>query len=144
MDCAMFILYLAFRYLLYYALAVIFLLAVAIATGYAMGGLIGVLIPTMVASLMCGVDYARRTGRRAPAEVAWGAGALFAVVSVVCGAILFVVLATDEVRGALMEVGMALPFGLLVVVLISFLVTIVASRIFFGLGSRTSHGPARA
>jgi hypothetical protein len=144
MDCVMFVVSLVSRYLLYYALAVGFLVAVAIATGYWMGGLIGGLIPTMFASLMCGVAHARRTGRRASAEVAWGAGALFALVSAVCGAALFVLLASDEVTGALMEVGMASPFGLLVIVLISLLVTIVASRIFFGLGSRTSHGPASA
>ena len=144
MDCAMSVVSLAFRYLLYYVLAVGFLVAAAIVTGSWMGGLIGGLIPTRFASLMCGVAYARRTGGRAPAEVAWGAGALFALVTAVCGAVLFVLLASDEIRRALMEVGMATPFGLLVIVLISLLVTIVASRIFFGLGSRTLHDPARA
>jgi hypothetical protein len=140
----MFILSLTFRYILYYALAVAFLVAVAVATGYWVGGLIGGLIPTMFGSLMCGVAYARRTGRRAPSEVDWGAAALFVVVSAICGAALLMLFASDEVTSRLIQVGRASPMGLLLIALVGLLSTIVASRIFFGLGARTTHAPAQA
>jgi hypothetical protein len=140
----MFFLSLTFRYLLYYALAVGFLIAAAVATGYWMGGLIGSLIPTMFASLMCGVTYARRNGRRAPVEVAWGAATLFAVVSAVGGIALFMLSVSDEEMSKLVEVAKASPMGLLFFAMMGLLITIVASRIFFGLGSRTWHGQVSA
>jgi hypothetical protein len=144
LDCAVFILSLTFRYLLFYALAVAGLVAVALATGDWMTGLIGSLIPTMFASLMCGVAYARRTGRRASSDVAWGMATLFAVVSSVVGLGVFLLRLSGDVRGRLVEVAGESPMGLLIFALIGLLVSIIAARIFFGLGSRTWHAPARA
>jgi hypothetical protein len=140
----MFIFALTIRYLLYYALAVALLVAAAVATGYWVGGLIGGLIPTMFGSLMSGVAYARRTGRRAPSEVAWGAATIFVVVTSVGGAALFLLLAPDEVRRHLIDATQASPTGMLMIVIIALVVAILASRIFFGLGSRTWHASARA
>lgn len=140
----MFFVTLAFRYILYYVLAAVFMCLAAFATGYLVTGLIGGLIPTMFASLMCGVTYARRTGRKAPAEVAWGAGTLFALMSSVCGAVLFVLFAPEELMGQLIQVSQAAPMSVLVIVLFALSMTIIASRIFFGLGSRTWHGPVNA
>jgi hypothetical protein len=98
----------------------------------------------MFASLMCGAAYARRTGGRAPSEVAWGIATLFAVVSSVGSLVVFLLQASDDMRGRLAEVGQASPTGLLIFVLIGLVISIIAARIFFGLGSRTWHGPARA
>jgi Co/Zn/Cd efflux system component len=140
----MFFLSLAFRFVLYYVLALVLMAGAAVATGYWMTGLIGGLIPTMFASLLCGVAYARRTGRRAPAEVAWGVATLFAIVSAVGGVALFVLSLSDEEMRRLIAVGRASPMGLFIFALIGLLVTIVAARIFFGLGSRTRHGPVNA
>jgi hypothetical protein len=144
LDCAVFILAIALRYILYFSLSLAFLAAVAVATGYRVGGLIGGLLPTMFGSLMCGVAYARRSGRKAPSEVAWGAATLFTVVNLAGGSALFVLLATDEVAGRLSELSRTSPMGLFLFALIALLTTIVASRVFFGLGSRSWHGPVRA
>ena len=144
MDCAVFLLNLTFRYIAYYVVAAAFMCAAAFVTGYWVTGLIGGLIPTMFASLMCGVAYARRTGRKASPEVAWGAGAGFAMITSVGGVALFVSVAPEELMSELVRVSMAAPTVALVIVLISLLLTIVASRVFFGLGSRTWHGPVTA
>jgi hypothetical protein len=135
---------LACRYAVYYVLAAVLMCMAALVTGYWVTGLIGGLIPTMFASLMCGVNYARRTGRKAPVEIAWGAGTLFALMSSASGAALFALLAPEELMRQLIQVSLAAPMVALVIVLISLLLTIVASRIFFGLGSRTWHGPVIA
>jgi hypothetical protein len=144
MDCAVFFLTLTFRYITYYIVAAIFMCAAAFVTGYWVTGLIGGLIPTMFASLMCGVAYARRTGRRASPEVAWGAGTGFAMITSVGGVAVFASLAPEELMSELVRVILTAPMVALVIVLISLLMTIVASRIFFGLGSRTWHGPVTA
>jgi hypothetical protein len=140
----MFFLSLTIRYLLYYLLAAGLMFAAAVATGYSVGGIIGGLIPTMFGSLMCGVAYARRTGSRAPSEVAWGAATLFVVVTSVGGTALFLLLAPGEVRSHLIDASQASPTAMLLIALFALFVAILASRIFFGLGSRTWHAPARA
>lgn len=92
LDCTTLFLALAFPYTLYYDLAAIFMCVAALATGYWVTGLIRGLTPTMFASLICGVTNARRTGSKAPAEVAWCTGTLFALLSSVSGTALFALL----------------------------------------------------
>jgi hypothetical protein len=134
---------LALRFLLLLVAATVMMMVILYLTDVYLGldGNSGTaLAPTMLASLMCGQAYARKTGRRPSGGTAWGVAAMFAGITLVCSvAMLF--LFDAEVRAEFLGVR---PAVLLTLGLAMTLVLLLVARIFFGLGSRTWHAPARA